>query len=78
MAVKVTLGHDGDERLPRWMGEEYGWDTVADVKWDMLRHNLKCIDGILDNPEKFPKADIAKLEWQQDELFVFLASHIEL
>jgi hypothetical protein len=64
--------------IPRWMQEEYGWDRVSDVNWNMLRHNLKSLEHIQDNPAKFPKANPAEIEWKSNELFVFLASHLQL
>lgn len=74
---KKNHAPEKQERLPGWMGYEYGWDYLSDVNWNMLRNNLKSADYILGNPSKFPRADFAKLEFQSNELHAFLASHAQ-
>jgi len=62
------------------VGEEFGWDTLADVKFDLVRHNLECAHNVFDNPQQFPKADRARLEVLIDgyEEFLLLHGHLEL
>lgn len=58
-----------------WLGAEYGWDTVAQVDWRLLRNNLSCAQNILANPAKFPKADKVALSERVHDLEVFIALH---
>lgn len=58
-----------------FIGREYMWDSLADVDRDMLRHNLRCKQNILENPEKFPRANFDLLEKQVEEHELFLAMY---
>ena len=62
----------------KYIRDEYQWDLVSEVKWDLLRHNLERANHILDNPEDFPRANFAAVETASAELFTFLASHGKL
>ncbi len=68
---------DERERCPPWISQDYGWDFVDQVDWQMLRHNLKCADNVLANPVKFPKADRPKVERIANALHAFLSSHAQ-
>lgn len=59
----------------KYVRDEYQWDLMSEVKWDLLRQNLEVANNILDNPEDFPRADFAAVETRSAELFTFLASH---
>lgn len=59
----------------KYVRDEYQWDLMSEVKWDLLRQNLEAANNILDNPEDFPRADFAAVEARSAELFTFLASH---
>jgi hypothetical protein len=55
-----------------WIGQYYCWDTLADVNWSMLRHNLECAVNVLENPAKFPHADDAAIQTKIEEHELFL------
>lgn len=56
-----------DEQITHtFLGREYGWDYVSDVNVEMLRHNRHCNMNVLNNPDKFPKAN-----------FDYIAMHVE-
>ena len=56
----------------KFIRDEYHWDRMGDVNWDMLRNNLDAVDRVLSNPDKFPKADFAYLEKKATEIEMFL------
>jgi len=61
------------ERITQtWIGREFGWDTLEDVNWGILRNNVLCARNILTNPEKFPKANFDYLETMDLEGTCFL------
>lgn len=64
-AVKITN---------TWVGREYGWDSLLDVKWWMLKRNLESAEMVLANPQKFPKADRERLEEQVTEIHMLLTT----
>lgn len=53
---------EGDDRRQRvthtLLGEEYGWDSFADINWPMLRQNRDCMENVLSHPEQFPRANV--------------------
>lgn len=56
------------ERITQtFIGREYGWDTLADVNWSMLHNNVLCARNILNNPDKFPKANFDHVEKMEHE-----------
>lgn len=64
--------------LPKFIRDEYSIDTIDEVNWDLLRNNLEAANRVLDNPEKFPNADFNALEKKSEELFLFLATNLQL
>lgn len=64
--------------LPKFIKDEYSIDTIDEVNWDLLRNNLEAANRVLDNPEKFPKADFNALDEKTEELFLFLATNPQL
>lgn len=67
---------EGDDRRQRvthtLLGEEYGWDSFADINWPMLRQNRDCMENVLSHPEQFPRANVPVLEARFDALDEFL------
>lgn len=56
----------------KFIRDEFQWDRMGDVKWDLLRNNLDAAERVLHNPDKFPKADFAYLEKKADRIEAFL------
>lgn len=63
------------QRLPRFFGEHYGWDYPADVNWPMLQNNYVRGRFVLDNPQKFPRANVAHLEEEQEAIWLLASAH---
>lgn len=59
----------------QWIRNEYQWDRMSDVKWDILRNNLEVTDKILQNPQRFPHADFDAVATRNTQLFMFLSLH---
>jgi len=54
------------------IGRHFGWDTINDVKWDIVRNNVLSARNVLSNPQKFPRADFDSLEKMDLEGSLFL------
>lgn len=52
----------------------FHWDTMSDVRWDMVRDSALAARRVLYNADKFPKADFDYLEKQDMECTCFLLS----
>lgn len=59
----------------KYIRDEYQWDLVSEVKWDILQQNFESTNNILNFPDDFPKANFAAVECANAELYNFLASH---
>lgn len=71
--ARGDASEERDIRITHTMlGIEYGWDSFADINWAMLRQNHEALLGILDNPRKFPRADIPTLTLKEEALGDFL------
>lgn len=75
MSANLTIVTATPDPIPLWIQAEYGWRIIADVRWKTLCHCLNCADHILECPEQFPGADLAKLARETFELHVFIAAH---
>jgi hypothetical protein len=58
-----------------FIGQEYGWDRVSDADPVMLRQNCDSMMGVLQNPDRFPKADFAKAEQIVRAIDAFFNDH---
>ena len=68
-----------DERITNtFLGREYGWDRVSDVDVAMLRHNRECDMNVLNNPDKFPKADFDYIARRVEATDEFLTRYVAL
>ncbi len=56
----------------QFIREEFQWDCLGDVKWDILRNNLRSAQLILENPKRFPNADFERVEQSAAEIKAFL------
>lgn len=66
----------GNQRISsKWIRDYYGWDYMSDVDWQLLYNNLHSAEYVLDNPSKFPRADIDALQERQCEISQFLQLH---
>lgn len=64
---------DNDERITTtFIGREFGWDRMSDVNWPILLTNVMSARRILDNPEKFPRANFDHCEKMDQEGTNFL------
>jgi hypothetical protein len=59
------------------IGQEYMWDSLLDVNYRMVRHNLECKLNVLSNPKLFPRADRRSLEASVGDHQEFLALYPE-
>lgn len=57
--------------------DEYQWDRMGDIDWNLLRNNLAAANRVLDNPEKFPHANFKYMELRADAIESFLRVHPE-
>ena len=55
-----------------YIRNEFQWDYMGDVKWDILRNNLQAAQKVLENPKRFPKADFDNLAIKEREIGIFL------
>jgi len=58
-----------------YIRNEYEWDYMADVKWDVIRNNLACARRVVSFPEMFPNADFEYLHNQIIEFELFLLTN---
>lgn len=56
----------------KFIRDEFQWDCMGDVKWQMLRSNLYAAQRVLDEPGLFPNADVAYLERKAERIETFL------
>ena len=75
MTVKTFEPHEPIQS--RFIRNEFMWDRMGDVNWDLLRGNLDSARRVLNNPSDFPKADFAAIERREQEIGDFLALHLE-
>ncbi len=47
-----------------------GYETDRDIPDDILLGNFRATERILDNPAMFPRADMAKVERLNNDLYV--------
>lgn len=59
------------------IGQEYGWDTLAEVDGDLLVNNHQAMRRIVENPEQFPDADHAAAERKANMIEDFLLDYSE-
>lgn len=55
----------------RWIRDEFHWDRMSDVRWDIVINNLRSTEYIIDNPDKFPKADMDAMSQKEFQLRMF-------
>lgn len=62
--------------MSQWLRNHYQVDTDAelDTLADMLAANYKASMNILNNPDKFPRANLEFVEKSADEHFIYLAA----
>ena len=72
----MTTTDEDDPVIPdTWIRNEFQWDRMSDVKWDIVRSNYEATSRILANPAQFPKADFEVVAERKTNLFTFLSMH---
>lgn len=77
----VQAGHristyEPHERIASaYVRNEFMWDRMGDVRWDVVKGSLRAAENVLQNPEKFPRADFDALEERAEKLGDFLCLH---
>lgn len=51
---------------------EFMWDYMNEVDWSLVRDNCLAARRVLNNPDKFPRANFEYLEKKELELTCFL------
>lgn len=74
MTDQIEVETDRDLRpiASKFIRDEFQWDLMSEVKWDLVLKQLRAWDRILSNPTKFPKADFEVIESEHLELRTFL------
>lgn len=58
-----------------FIGEEYGWDRVSDADPALLRTNREAAMRVINNPDKFPRADFDHIRRHVAAIDEFFAQH---
>lgn len=60
-----------------YIGQEFGWDYVDDVNWELLRQNRDAAELVIDNLHRYPDADVERLMMLIDEIDQLVDEHFD-
>lgn len=58
-----------------FIGAEYGWDRLSEVKLDILQTNREASMRVINNPHQFPNADFDHCRLHVAEIDAFVAQY---
>lgn len=75
-AHRISTYEPHERIASAYVRNEFMWDRMGDVQWDVVKSSLQAAERVLQNPEKFPRADFDALEERAEKLGDFLCLHM--
>lgn len=74
--LKIITYEPHERIASAYIRNEFMWDIMADVDWDILRSSVAAAERVCANPSQFPRADFEALEERLEKVGDFLHLHM--
>lgn len=77
MTLKIITFELHERIASTYIRNEFMWDIMADVDWDILRGCYASAEHVCATPSRFPNADFEALEERLEKVGDFLHLHMQ-